>query len=165
MLPRGHFQFIIVDCFSRSGDAFLSCNSGSSVATKRLRPSLGIPFRLGLVMISRKHLFSFFALYASIVSSVFAGSQTGQVTDLTVRASDGLVYLELSGTHADRPDCAAQHTYWMIKDEKSLTGKQQLALVMQAQATGQQVTITGTGACTRWIDGEDIDGVHLVIKQ
>lgn len=116
-------------------------------------------------MIIRKHLFFFCAFFCVSLSPAIAGSQTGQVTNIYTRASDGLVYVELSGAHVNRPDCAAQHSYWMIKDEKSLTGKQQLALLMQAQATGQQVTISGFNTCSRWIDGEDIDGVQLVIKQ
>jgi len=116
-------------------------------------------------LIISKHLIFFCALFCASLSSAIAGSQTGQVTDIYTRASDGLVYVELSGVHANRPDCAAQHSYWMIRDEKSLTGKQQLALLMQAQATGQQVTISGFNTCGRWIDGEDIDGIRLVIKQ
>lgn len=53
----------------------------------------------------------------------------------------------------------------MIKDEKSLTGKQQLAVLMQAQATGQQVAISGGNTCSRWSDGEDINELSIVIKQ
>ena len=116
-------------------------------------------------MIISKQAFFFCLLFSAGLSPAIAGSQTGQVTDIYVRAHDGLVYIALSGTHANRPDCAAQHTYWMIRDEKSLTGKQQLALLMQAQATGQQVTISGSDTCSRWLDGEDIDEVRLVIKQ
>lgn len=105
------------------------------------------------------------ALYAGLIALATAGTQTGQVTDVFVRASDGLVYFQLSGTSSDRPACAANHTYWMIKDEKSLTGKQQLAMLMQAQATGQTVAVSGAGTCTRWADGEDTDGIRLILKQ
>lgn len=97
-----------------------------------------------------------------------AGSQTGTVTQIDVRSTDGLVYVYLSGTPTSRADCA-KAPYWMIKDENSTAGKQQLAQLSLAFATGKTVTLTGTGAtgtgasgpCSRWSDGEDIGAVAV----
>jgi hypothetical protein len=75
-----------------------------------------------------------------------------------VRSSDGVNVINLSGTLSGRPACA-KYDYWFIKDENSTAGKKQLALLMMAQAAGHVVTIEGSGACTRWGDGEDILGV------
>ena len=91
--------------------------------------------------------------------SVFAGTQTGQVTSIYKRASDGLVYFYVSGQPAGRAQCAANTPYWMIRDENSVTGKQQLAMLMTARATGQAITVIGSNTCLRWGDGEDVDYV------
>lgn len=89
-----------------------------------------------------------------------AGGQTGKIKFLTVRGSDGLVLVELDGQASGKPACAP-YSYWILKDETSLTGKQQLALLIAAKAAGQTVAISGTGNCTRWRDGEDIDTVQI----
>src|SRR5438445_7782381 len=81
--------------------------------------------------------------------NAFAGTQSGQITALLKRASDGLIYLYLSGQATGRPPCAANTTYWMVKDENSVTGKQQLAMLMAARATGQTITIGGSNTCLR----------------
>lgn len=100
-------------------------------------------------------------LCAGLSSAAIAGgTQTGQVSLITVRASDGLVLIELTGSASNKPACAP-FTYWIIKDEASLAGKQHLALLMEAKATGRTVAISGSGYCTRWHDGEDIDTVQL----
>lgn len=99
------------------------------------------------------------ALFVSI-SAHAGGSQTGQVTQVTARASDGLNLVILTGTPSGHPACAT-HLYWIIKDENSETGKKQLAMFMTAQATGKSVSVAGLGTCTRWPDGEDIDSVNL----
>ena len=106
-----------------------------------------------------------FVLLIYFITSVaaFAGSEGGQVKNVLIRASDGLVYVELSGTAENKPSCAT-HSYWMIKDEKSLTGRQQLAALLLAQANGQTISIIGTGSCTRWPDGEDIDYIIVNSK-
>lgn len=88
--------------------------------------------------------------------AVAGGNQTGQVIRIFVRQSDHVVLVDIAGTPSNRPACAP-YTYWVIKDETSLTGKQQLALLMLAKATGQTVVISGTGECTRLPSGEDID--------
>ncbi len=88
------------------------------------------------------------------------GSAQGTVFRLHVRASDGLVYVYLNGSRANRPACATQN-YWVIRDETSAVGKQQLALLMLAQTTGRTVIVQGSGTCTRWTDGEDIKEVAV----
>jgi len=95
----------------------------------------------------------------SLSAPAMAGSQTGQVTQILKRANDGLIYIYMTGQGSGRPSCAANTTYWMVKDENSVTGKQQLALLMSARATSQTITIIGANSCTRWGDGEDIDYV------
>lgn len=84
-----------------------------------------------------------------------AGSAGGLIDRLWVRSADGLHYVTLKGTVDGSPVCATQ-TYFMIRDEKSDAGKSQFAMLMAAYLSGKRVTITGTGACTRWMDGEDI---------
>jgi predicted permease len=103
------------------------------------------------------------ALLGALATTVPAwafGSAQGTVFRLHVRASDGLVYVYLNGNRINRPACAVQ-PYWVIRDETSAVGKQQLALLMLAQATGRTVIIQGSGTCTRHVDGEDIKEVAL----
>jgi hypothetical protein len=88
------------------------------------------------------------------------GSARGTVFRLHVRASDGLVYVYLNGDRTNRPACAVQ-SYWIIRDETSAVGKQQLALLMLAQTTGRSVIIQGSGLCTRHADGEDIKEIAV----
>ena len=87
--------------------------------------------------------------------TAIASQQSGQATSLIVRASDGVIYFFLSGNSAGRPSCASK-AYWIIKDEKSNAGRQQLALLLAARATGATITVTGSSTCTRWGDGEDV---------
>jgi hypothetical protein len=102
------------------------------------------------------------ALAALSASTAFAGGVvTGKVTQVVVRASDGLVYAIVSGTPSGQPACA-KGNYWMIMSETSDVGHKQYALLMEAQATGAQITIWGSGNCTRWGDGEDIDTIFVV---
>ena len=84
-----------------------------------------------------------------------AGTQTGQVTMVMVRASDGLVWFNMNGKATGHPSCAF-YNYWMIKNENSNAGKQQLTQLLTARASGQAITVTGSGTCTRWPDGEDV---------
>ncbi len=96
-------------------------------------------------------------LCASIFSSsVLAGTQTGQVTQIIVRAKDGLTYFFLTNSSNGRPACATER-YWIIKDENSASAQRQLALLMTAKASGQAVSVGGTDTCTRWPDGEDVN--------
>jgi len=99
------------------------------------------------------------ALATTPPASAF-GSARGTVYRLHVRASDGIVYAYLNGDRIGRPACAV-HPYWIIRDETSAAGKQQLALLMLAQATGRTVIIQGSGTCTRHVDGEDIKEIAV----
>lgn len=89
----------------------------------------------------------------------WAGSQSGLVSYLYVRDSDGLIYVYLTGTPSGRPACAASTAYWMVPNENSETGKKLFALLLAAKLAGQQVQIVGKNSCARWGDGEDIDYV------
>lgn len=110
---------------------------------------------------------SFNAAISSIALSVlfplcaFAGTQAGTVNTLIVRSSDGLIYFWLNGVAAiNKPACAV-YSYWMIRDENSNAGKQQLAILLSAKATGKQITVYGRNSCLRWGDGEDVDAISL----
>src|SRR5689334_1514031 len=94
------------------------------------------------------------ALVAVSASTAFAGGVvTGKVLQIVVRASDGLTYAIISGTPTGKPACATGN-YWMVMSETSDVGHRQYALLLAAQATGAQITIWGSGTCTRWGDGE-----------
>lgn len=81
--------------------------------------------------------------------------QTGKVTELIFRSSDGLIYFFLSGAAASKPVCATQQ-YWVIAHENSETGKRELALLLAARTSGMTITVNGRGTCSRWFDGEDV---------
>ena len=87
-------------------------------------------------------------------------SQIGTVARLHVRAPEGLVYFYVTGTRSAMPACASQ-SYWVIADETSTAGKQQLALLMMAEAAGKPVIVYGSGTCSRWPDGEDVREVAV----
>ena len=100
-----------------------------------------------------------FVLTLLMSSKIYAGSQSGTVDYITVRASDGLIYFTLKGeSKVGNPSCATIG-YWMIKDENSNSGKQQYSMVLSAQASGKIISVTGMNACTRWSDGEDVDSI------
>lgn len=96
---------------------------------------------------------------ALLVTPAYSGQQTGLITQVITRASDGLVYFFMSGSPSDRPSCA-RISYWMIKDENSAAGKRQLAVLLAAHATSKEVTVTGSNTCSRWGDGEDVEEVR-----
>jgi hypothetical protein len=101
----------------------------------------------------------FLAMTVFITFPSFAGSQTGLVTNINVR-TDGLHWFTLSGDRGAMPTCTNGHfTYWMIKDENSTYGKSQFSMLLAAYMAQKPVTIVGTGSCTRWGDGEDINTV------
>jgi hypothetical protein len=108
----------------------------------------------------KKLLISIFAAIC-IANHAHAGLQEGIVTNLYIRASDHLIYFELSGANSSKPACA-QQSYWMIRDENSLTGKQQLASILLAWSMGKRIRIQGAGTCLRWYDGEDVEMVILL---
>jgi hypothetical protein len=92
--------------------------------------------------------------------SALGSSQTGTVARLHVRASDGLVYFYVDGIRSAAPGCASQ-SYWIIANENSVAAKQQLALLMMAEAAGKPIIVHGAGACTRWPDGEDVSEIAV----
>ncbi len=96
-----------------------------------------------------------------ISSNVAAGWQDGQITQIIVRQSDGLHYFFMTGTATNRPTCAAEQKYWMIKDENSVAGKSQLSMLLTAYAAGKTIHVSGTGECSRWVDGEDVNVIYL----
>jgi hypothetical protein len=123
---------------------------------------------MGIVMRRKFYASRFCATLVSLsvinilmAGSALASTKTGSVDKIYIRSSDGLVYVELTGESTKKPLCAQNHSYYMIKDENSGTGKRQLALLMLAVATGKKVTIYGNDSCTRWGDGEDIDQVII----
>ena len=108
----------------------------------------------------RMQTFLLAMVFAALASPCCAGEQSGVIAAIIKRSSDGLVYFYLSGAAVGKPSCATQ-SYWMIKDENSNTGKQQLAMLLMARATGQTISVSGSNACTRWGDGEDLDAIAL----
>lgn len=92
-----------------------------------------------------------------LAGSAGASEQTGKPTAIIVRASDGLIHFYMDGARTAKPACA--NAYWMIKAENSETGKRQFSMLMQAREAGRTIKVTGTGTCTRWVDGEDVDQI------
>lgn len=90
----------------------------------------------------------------------FAGTGFGKVKFLLTRTHDGLQYVKIKGERAGKPACAT-NDYFMIRDEKSDTGKAQYAMLMSAYLAGKTVAIEGAGTCNRWGDGEDIESVYF----
>lgn len=108
-----------------------------------------------------KIIITFLLITISFFSySSFAGTQTGTITSLIVRASDGLVYFTINGEAQHKPACAG-HSYWMIRDENSNTGKQQYSLLLSAFASQTKVTVEGMNSCIRWKDGEDVNVIRV----
>ncbi len=101
------------------------------------------------------------ALFIAVSSAAAASEATGKVAYIVVRDIDGLIYVELDTLRSGKPACAANHNYFMIKDETSPSGRRTYATLLAAKLSGLRVTITGTGACTRWGDGEDIALVKI----
>jgi len=94
-----------------------------------------------------------FALFTN--GAAAQSSQTGTVTRIHVRATDGLVYFFVDGPRTPAPACATQ-TYWVIGNEASTAGRQQLALLMMAEAAGKAVIVSGSGTCARRPDAESV---------
>lgn len=94
-------------------------------------------------------------------SDARASEQSGRVTDLVVRASDGLVLMYLQGARTAKPACATQD-YWLVKAENTTAGKQQHATLLAAKLIGKNVRVVGGNQCTRWGDGEDIDSLYIL---
>jgi hypothetical protein len=103
-------------------------------------------------------LFAFLLCFIAALPASAVGSQTGVVTTILNRNSDGLLYFYMSGSVTGRPACATI-SYWIIKDENSNSGKKLFALLLLARQSGQEITVKGAGTCTRWGDGEDVDAI------
>lgn len=102
-----------------------------------------------------------FLLSLFISTNIYAGTQSGTVDYIIVRASDGLVYFTIEGGEiADNPPCA-KRGYWMIKDENSNSGKMQYSMILSAQASGKTINVSGLNTCTRWGDGEDVNYIKI----
>ena len=95
-----------------------------------------------------------------LTTSAWCGSQSGQVTQIFVRDSDGLAYFTMSGEHVNRPACATEQ-YWIIKNENSDVGKRQLAVLLAARSSGTAITVWGANTCVRWHDGEDANTIVM----
>lgn len=91
-----------------------------------------------------------------------ASEITGTVRYIKIRASDGLHFVEINGTPSARPACAATYGYYIIRQEQSDVGKAHLAALMSAYFARRPIYIRGSGNCTRWGDGEDIEEVGLI---
>lgn len=100
------------------------------------------------------------ALLASVPAAE-AGTQTGTITSLYVRDSDGLIYLFMTGTATGQPGCATGN-YWMVRAENSEAGKRQFATLLAAKLAGQTIQLIGKNTCVRWVDGEDIEEVRVL---
>lgn len=100
------------------------------------------------------------AFVGFFLGSAHASEQAGTVSNVSIRATDGLIMANVDGSRSDRPACATR-TYWAIKDESSAAGRNQYAALLAARVSGASVSIVGTGACTRWLDAEDINWVYL----
>lgn len=87
-----------------------------------------------------------------------AGTQTGRVTSVHVRHNDGLIYFTLEGTISARAGCAA-NDLWIVQAENSDNANKQLAALLTARAADLPVTVSGSGACTRWVNSEDADEI------
>src|ERR1700741_3190204 len=103
---------------------------------------------------------AFVVILFQMAPSALAGSQTGYITFLEVRDTDGLIYFGLTGTASGKPTCAV-FSAWTLSNENSETGKKLFALLASARVAGQQVSINGKNTCVRWADQEDVASVRV----
>lgn len=99
-------------------------------------------------------------LFAIQCNPAYAGEQVGKILSITVRSNDGLIYFVMENTATGKPACA-KNSYWIIADENSVTGKQQLAILLTARAGGQTINVSGSNSCVRWHDGENVVSITL----
>lgn len=97
-------------------------------------------------------------LFVTQCNLAYAGEQVGKILNITVRSSDGLISFIMENTATGKPACA-KYSYWLIADENSVTGKQQLAMLLTARASGQVISVFGSNTCVRWHDGENVVGI------
>lgn len=89
-----------------------------------------------------------------------AGSQTGKIVTIYARQNDGLLFFLLDTSIDNRAPCAANNL-WIIKEENSELAKKQMALLIAARTNDMPITVQGSGACTRWVNSEDVDTIGL----
>lgn len=95
----------------------------------------------------------------TIGATVDAGTGSGKVVDVTVRAQDGLMVVRVE-RHESPPGCAV----WYHTFGKKLDGQLSSALLAQlltAQASGKTVRVAGTGACLPGTGTEEIVEINL----
>lgn len=102
-------------------------------------------------------------LATGLITPAKSSEAVGTIILLHARASDNLHWVQLDVAPVGRPPCASAHSYYMIRDENGAAGKSQFAQLLAAQMAGRKVKITGSGACTRWGDGEDIEIIDVVV--
>lgn len=105
----------------------------------------------------------FASLCALATTPAIAGKDTGFVKSISVRDSDGLIFVDLLLSIPwpfNHPSCAVK-SYWIIPDETSDSGKRLFKTLLAAQLSGRLVTIIGKDTCSRWPDGEDIENVGI----
>lgn len=90
-----------------------------------------------------------------------ASQQTGLVVDVRVSSTAVLnpTHIQLDGTWTGKPGCATT-IYWAI-DTDSVLGRNLLAVILAAQASGQPVTFYGANTCTLRTDMETAVQVQL----
>jgi hypothetical protein len=71
-----------------------------------------------------------------------------------------LIYFSLNAVKTNSPACATAN-YWIIRDENSNAGKQQYAMLLAAQLSGQMVYVIGSNSCDRWPDAEDANEINI----
>lgn len=100
-------------------------------------------------------------LLTVLTSTAGAANQSGPIDYVSVRERDGLVYFKLKAdAPADHPACSTRN-YWMVANENSPVGRMQLAALLAAKSSGASVTVIGSGTCTRWPDGENLDELFV----
>lgn len=109
-----------------------------------------------------KIIFYLFCCFFAMPGEVYAfgGTQTGKITAIIIRQADGLIYFFMNGQIISPAACNVGG-YFMIRDENSATGKRQYAMLLAARLSGQVITVTGAGTCTRWRDGEDLERIEM----
>ncbi|MBJ9901578.1 hypothetical protein KTJ29_06995 [Acinetobacter bereziniae] len=95
------------------------------------------------------------------INTTYASTYSGKISSIIVRDSDGLIYIYIDGQRTGNVPVCSEHSYMMIKNENSATGKRQLAQLLMAQATNKTVVIVGHETCTRWYNGEDINYLEI----
>ena len=106
----------------------------------------------------------FIILLVASSFSLGAGSTPSEQTGIikSIQAlNDGRTIEFMETARSERPSCAT-YPYWFIANENTTAGKTQISILLAAHAAKRSITIKGTGACSRWSDGEDISSVEIL---